>query len=78
MIRVYREVYSKGNKCFLSADSKVRQNTTVNDMINEIEKLNADTEYSVEVVFVLSNFAIVKLESEDFIEMQTISTLEVQ
>lgn len=78
MIRVYREVYSKGNKCFLSADSKVRQNTTVNDMINEIKKLNADTEYSVEVVFVLSNFAIVKLESEDFIEMQTISTLEVQ
>ena len=78
MVRIYREVYSKGNKCFLSADSKVRQNTTVNDMINEIKKLNADTEYSVEVVFVLSNFAIVKLESEDFIEMQTISTLEVQ
>lgn len=73
MVRSYLEVYSKGNECFLRSETIARQGN-VADEVKYMQKYCAK-EDTITVIVQTDNYAVLKVESADFIEIRTFSTI---
>ena len=80
MLRVYTEVFSKENQCFLNAREEIDASkiARASDRVERDVKVYKDCGYEVQVVVETNNLVVFKVESDDFIEIKTISELEVQ
>ena len=80
MLRVYTEVFSKENKCLLNAREEfdATQIARACDRVERNVKVYKDCNYEVEIVVETENLVVFKAENEDFIEIKTISELEMK
>ena len=80
MLRVYTEVFSKENQCFLNAREEI-DTTTIARACDRVErncKVYTDCDYQFEIVVETENLVVFKAENDDFIEIKTISELGVK
>lgn len=77
MIRVYQETFSKGNQCFLRAETTIHNRSIQAEMESRI-KLYEEGDSSYTIVDKNDNFVIIKEDDIDFITIITISDLEAK
>jgi len=77
MVRVYRETFSKGNQCFLRAETTM-SSRSVQSEYKMRAKLDEENGVDCHIIRDGDYFAFMREEDADFITFSTISNIEVQ
>ena len=77
MVRVYEETFSKGNQCFLRAETKIHARSVAEEFASYRETHEEENVgYSISVCE--DNFVVLVAHEDDFITITTISDVEVK
>ena len=77
MVRVYQEVFSKGNQCFLRAETKIYARSTAQELASR-EKIYREENVAYSLSVCDDNFVVLVAAEDEFITVVTISDLEVK
>ena len=77
MVRVYEEIFSKGNQCFLRAETKIHARSVAEELASR-EKIYNEENVSYRFLVDDDNFVVLIAPEDEFITVVTISDVEVK
>ena len=77
MVRVYQEVFSKGNQCFLRAETKVHNRSVAQELASR-EKIYKEENVAYSMPVCDDSLVVLVAAEEEFITVVTISDVEVK
>ena len=77
MVRVYQETFSKGNQCFLRAETTINNRSVAQELASR-EKIYKEENVAYRISLCDDNFVVLVASEDEFITVVTISDLEVK